>query len=125
MECSRRSADKPSRAPKRHPSAGSISELKTLEAVQFFLDAALQFLARPLANPIPFLQQQFSVLAVGLQIDRGDDIISHQHRQREIAEHPLLLRHIGLEAMAVAEEQFGSLALDDEGIERREDVDHP
>ena len=75
-----------------------------------------------LADPAPFLHQEFLVLAVGLQVDGGDDVFADQDRQREIAEQALLLRHIGLEAVAVAEEQLGALALDDQRIERREDV---
>ncbi|HET9469547.1 MAG TPA: hypothetical protein VFO24_00480, partial [Usitatibacter sp.] len=35
---------------------------------------------------------------------------------------PLLLRHIGLEQVLVAEDEMGSLALDDQGIERRQNV---
>src|SRR6266404_6709005 len=104
----------------------SLRQLKPLEAVQRFLDAALKILARAalraVADPIPFLQQQFSASAIGLEIERGDDVVADQHRQREIAEHPLLPRHVGLEAMLVAEEKMGTLALNAERIERREDV---
>ena len=53
---------------------------------------------------------------------RGDDVLADQNGQREIAEQALFLRHIGFEAMTIAEEQFGALALDDQGIERREDM---
>src|SRR2546430_6679103 len=55
-----------------------------LEAVQLLLDAALQcrprlaFGALALADPIPFLHQQFLVLPVGLQID-GCDNRSEEH----------------------------------------------
>src|SRR6266487_4506469 len=112
------------------PSGGgfriSLRQLKPLKAIQFFLDAALVVLARSprraLADPAPFLHQQFLVLAVGLQIDRGNDVLPHQDRQREIAEQALILWHIGLEAVTVIEEQFGALALDNKRIERREDV---
>src|SRR3954465_13864511 len=103
-----------------------LRQLKPFEAVQFFLDAALVFLAGAargtLADPIPFLHQQFFGLTVGLEVDGGDDVLTDQYRQREIAEQALFPGHIGLEAMAVVEEQFGALALDDQGIERREDV---
>ena len=47
----------------------------------------------------------------------GNDVFAHQDRQREIAEHPFFPGHIGLEAVAVAEKQFGALALDDQRIE--------
>src|SRR5216684_6349014 len=100
----------------------SLRELKPLEPVQLFLDSALQILARAPrrgVDPAPFLHQQFAALAVGLQIDGGDDVFTHQNRQREIAEHPFFPGHIGFEAMAVAEKQFGALALNDERIERR------
>src|SRR4051794_40917312 len=101
----------------------SLRELKGLEAVQLFLDATLELAASaPLfavADPAPLLHQQFSVLAIGLEIECGDDVVADQHRQRKIAEQPLLLRHVSLEAMLVAEKQMGALALDDQGIERR------
>src|SRR5450631_3663670 len=63
-----------------HP---SLRELKPLEPVQLFLDAALQILARAPrrgVDPAPFLHQQFAALAVGLQIDGGDDVFAHQNR---------------------------------------------
>src|SRR6267142_2139586 len=103
-----------------------LRQLKPLETIQFFFDSALEVLARAprgaLADPAPFLHQKLLVLPVGLEIDGGDDVFADQHRQREIAEQALVLGHIGLEPMAVAEEQFGALALDDQGIERRENV---
>ena len=56
----------------------SLRQLKPLEAVQRFLDTAFQVLARAalraVADPIPFLQQQFSAFAIGLEIERGDEI---------------------------------------------------
>jgi hypothetical protein len=61
----------------------SLAELKTLEAVQFLFDSPLQLLARALHGatyPIPFLQKQFFLLAVGLEIERGDDLVAHQNR---------------------------------------------
>src|SRR5437016_2769846 len=106
----------------------SIRQLKPLEAIELFLDPALQILARLAfrglapADPGPLLHQEFPVLPVGLEIERGDDVLADQDRQREIAELAFLLRHIGLEAMLVVEEQMRPLALDDQGIERREDV---
>src|SRR5882757_7364231 len=109
------------------PKGNSLRQLKPLEAIELFLDAALVFLARrpcgALADPTPFLHQQFLVLAVGLEIDGGDDVRAYQHRQREVAEQALFLGHIGLETVAVIEEQFSALALDNQGIERRENVD--
>ena len=62
----------------------SLLKLKPLEAVQLLLDAALQLLARAafgaLADPAPFLHQQFAVLSIGLQIECGDDVLARQHR---------------------------------------------
>src|ERR1700731_1830521 len=104
----------------------SLPELKPLEPVQLLLNAALQPLARAPrragAEPAPFLQQQFLVLAVGFQIERGDDVDPRQHRQREIPKTALFLRHVGLEAVFVVEEEMGALALDDQRVERGEDV---
>src|SRR6185437_428941 len=106
----------------RCPASRSVGELKMLETVQFLFDPALQLLARAAADPVPLLQQQLALPAIGLEIDGGNDLVADQHRQREISEQPLLLWHIGLEAMAIAKKQFAALALDDERIERREDV---
>src|SRR3954462_2622970 len=106
-------ADQPAeraRVPKRN----SLRQLKLFEAMQLLLDATLVFLAgaagRALADPAPFLHQEFLCLAVGLEIDSGDDVFADHDRQREIAEQALFLGHIGLETMAVVEEQFGTLA---------------
>src|SRR5882672_5055710 len=106
----------------------SIRQLKPLETIEFLLDPALQILARlafrglALADPGPLLHQELPVLPVGLEIERGDDVAADQDRQREIAELAFLLRHISLEAVLVVEEQMRPLALDDQRIERREDV---
>ena len=54
----------------------------------------------------PLLDQQLPRRSIRLQIRRRDDPIARQHRQREISEHPLFRRHIGLEAMVMAEERF-------------------
>src|SRR5689334_8945972 len=69
-----------------------IPQLKPREAIQLLLDPALQVLAaiafgRPaLADPIPLLHQKLPVLPVGLDIQRGDDLLADQDRQGEIAE---------------------------------------
>src|ERR1700738_3758926 len=59
----------------------SLRELKPFEAVQFFLNALLQVLSSLLAgpDPTPFLHQQFPVLAVGLEVERGDNPVTGQH----------------------------------------------
>src|SRR5215472_10648637 len=86
----------------RVPARRSLPELKPLEAMQLFLDAALQRAPRlalgllAQADPIPFLHQELFVLPVSLEIERGDDVLSDQHGQREVTELALLLRHIGL-----------------------------
>src|ERR1700730_9168596 len=104
----------------------SLRKLKALAAIELFLDDALEVLARaadfPLADPAPFLHQEFLVRPIGLQINRGDDLATDQHRQREVAEETLVFRHISLETVLVVKEQMSPLALDDQGIERREDV---
>src|ERR1700694_3793599 len=104
----------------------SLRQLKPFEAVQLLLDAAFEVLARAAtrtsADPAPFLQQQFLPLAIGLEIERGDNVVADQNRQREIAEAPLFLGEIGLEAMFVIEKQVCPPALDDQRIERRENV---
>src|ERR1700747_2006578 len=109
----------------------SIRQLKPLEAVQLFLAAALQGgagfapSALAFAHPVPFLHQEFFVLPVSLQIERGDDVLANQDRQREIAELALWLWHIGLEAVLIAEEEMRAPALDNKRIERRENVHDP
>src|SRR6202041_906752 len=65
----------------------------------------------------------FPLLAIGLEIERSHDLIADQDRQREIAEPPLFLRHIGLEEMVIAEDQTRPLALDNQGIERGKNMD--
>src|SRR5579872_1270941 len=107
----------------------SLPQLKPLEAVQFVFDPPFQLFARAAVaapcrstDPGPLLHEEFSVLPVGLQVQRGHDLVADHDWQREIAEHALLLRHIGFEQMLVAEEQFCSLALNDQRIERRQDM---
>src|SRR4051812_1978975 len=104
-----------------------LRQLKLLKPIELLLDLLLERLARrgllPLTDPGPFLQQQLLRLPVGLEIERGDDLVADQHRQREIAELAFGLRYIGLEQMVVAENEIGALALDDQRIERREDMD--
>ena len=67
---------------KRRSGCTSLRELKALEAVQLVLDPAPQILASALGgagtDPVPFLQKQFSLLAIGLQLERGDDIVADQ-----------------------------------------------
>ena len=75
------------------------------------------------AEPGPLLQQQLALLPVGLEIDERDDFVADQHGQGEVAELPLLLGNVCLEAMLVVEEQMQPLALMDQRVERRQDMD--
>ena len=61
--------------------------------------------------------------AVGLEVEGGDDPVADEDRKGEVAVAALVLRDIGLEDVIVAEEEAEALALDDERVERREDVD--
>src|ERR1700754_4844272 len=107
----------------------SVCQLKPLKAIELILDTALELLAclalRRLAgaDPAPLLHEQLPVLAVGLEVKCGYDLIVDQNRKREMAETALGLGHIGLELVAVAEDELAALALDDEGIEGRKNMD--
>jgi len=98
---------------------------EALEAVQLLFDPLLERAARAAADPGPLLQQELALLAVGLEIDGGDDRVVDQNRQGEVAEAALLLRQIGLEAVLVVEEQLCPLALNHQRIERRQNVHDP
>ena len=97
--------------------------MKTLEAVQCFFDLPFAQPARALADPGPLLHQQFLPLAIGLEIDDGDDFIADQHGLGEVAEEALVLGDVSFKAVLVVEEQMQPLALMDERIEGRQDVD--
>src|SRR5581483_7275219 len=103
-----------------------VRQLKPLESAERLLDPRLPVRAcaalGALAHPAPFLQQQLLVLPVGLEINRSDDVVADQNRQREIAELALVPGHIGLEAVLVVEHEMRALALDHQRIEGREDV---
>src|SRR5262245_50385189 len=86
--------------------AASLAELKALEAVQLFLDPPPALGTRAFRHPGPFLHAQPAARALGLEVDHGHDLVAVEHRLREIAEHALLLRHVGLEAVLVAEKQL-------------------
>lgn len=98
-------------------------QLKPLESVHLFVDGSFVRAGRAGANPMPLLNQQLAVDAVGLEVDRRDDLVTDQNRQGEIPQHPFLLRYIGLEAMLVAKHVLQSLALDDQRIKGRKDMD--
>jgi hypothetical protein len=59
---------------------------------------------------------------IALQVEAGNDAIPDQNRAHEIAEQPLLFGNVGFEAILVVEEEAQSLALDDERVEGRQDV---
>src|SRR5262249_11325112 len=100
----------------------SVLKLKLREAVKLFLDERLMRLRLAFADPRPFLHQQFLIRAVRFDVERSDDLVADQHRQREIAIDALFLRHISFEQMVVAEEELQPLALNDQRIERRENM---
>src|SRR5467141_3608027 len=109
---------------KLQPAASrSARELEALEAVQCFFDSPLAQPARAIADPAPSLHQQFLPLAIGLEINDGDDFVPDEHGLGEVAEQPLVLGNVSLEAVLVVEEQMQPLALMDERVEGRQDVD--
>ena len=55
-------------------------QLEALETVQRFFDLLALRGPPVLAQPGPFLHQQLSPLAVGLEIEHRDDLIADQHR---------------------------------------------
>src|SRR5712691_9720972 len=99
------------------------SELEALEAVQCLFDSPPAQLARAITDPGPSLHQQLLPLAIGLEIDDGGDFVPDEHGLGEVAEPPLVLGNVTLEAVLVAEEQMQPLALMDERVEGGQDVD--
>src|SRR5882762_4885450 len=105
---------------KLQPAASrSARELEALEAVQCLFDSPFAQPARAVADPVPSLHQELLPLAIGLEINDGDDFVPDEHRLGEVAEPPLVLGDISLEAVLVAEEQMHPLALMDERVEGR------
>ena len=92
----------------KRPSASSMRGLVAVAAV---------------VDPGPLLDQEPAAGAVGLEVDRRGDAVADEDRQGEVAELPFRGRDIGLEAVVVVEEGGEALALDDERVEGREDVD--
>src|SRR5690606_27691815 len=101
----------------------SVAELEALEAREFLLDELLVGTGLPAVGPVPRLDQQLAGGAVGLEVEQGDDLVADQDGQGEVAELSLRLCHIGLEDVLVAEKQLQAGALDNERIERAEDMD--
>src|SRR6266404_720207 len=102
---------------------GSAGELEALEAVQRFFDPPPARRARAITDPGPSLHQELAPLAIGLQIDDGGDFVPDEHGLGEVAEPPLVLGDVSLEAVLVAEEQMQALPLVDERVEGGQDVD--
>jgi hypothetical protein len=73
-----------------------------------------------MANPGPFLNQQFLLLAIGLEVDGGDDFVADEHGQREVAMQPFIFGDISLEAVAIVKEKLKPFSLNDQRIERRQ-----
>src|SRR5262245_19374210 len=78
-------------------------ELEALEAVQRFLDLPLAQATEVIGQPGPLPQQELAPLAIGLEIDDRDELVAGKHGLGEVAEPPLLLGHVSLEAVLVAE----------------------
>ena len=102
--------------------APSRSDLELLEAVEFRLDPRLVEPRRALADPGPLPHQQRLLFTIRLEVNGGDDFVAYQHRQREITHDALVFGHIGLEAVLVTEKQAEPLALNDQRIEGRQNV---
>ena len=66
------------------------------------------------------LDEQRAALAVGLEIDPGDQLLAEQERQHVVAVHPLGGRGVDLDAVAKAEQPLGALPKPDQGVERRQ-----
>src|SRR3954465_11650407 len=57
----------------------SVRELKPLEPMQLLLDAGFKSLPgapRRTTDPVPILHKQLAILAIGFEIERGDDVFA-------------------------------------------------
>ena len=66
------------------------------------------------------LDEQSSSLPIGLQVHTTDDRVPEQERQHVVAELPLRLGHVDLDAVVEVEEALGALALPHHRVERAE-----
>src|SRR5690606_24143113 len=104
------------------PLSFSVPELEALEAAQFLLDEAFVGARAGRGEPVPGLDQQFARRAIGLQVESRHDIVADQHGQGEVAELALCLGDVSFEHVIIIEEEFQACPLNDDGVERIEDV---
>src|SRR5579863_3041754 len=74
------------------------------------------------ADPVPALHQKFFPRPVGFEVEGGNDPIPDQNWANEVAKYPLVLGNVSFEAILVIEEEFDSLALDDQRVEGGQDM---
>src|SRR5258708_6004343 len=98
-------------------------ELEALEAMQCFFDPPPARRARAMADPGPGVHRELAPLAVGLEMEEGGVFVPDEPGRGEVAEPPLVLGNVSLEAVLVAEEQMQALPLMDERVEGGQDVD--
>ncbi len=101
----------------------SGGELERFEAVQGLVDGGAGLGAGVAFGPVPVLDEELAGGAVGLEVDGGEDAVADEDREGEVAEAAARGGDVGLEEMVVAEDLAEALALDDQRVEGREDVD--
>jgi hypothetical protein len=74
------------------------------------------------ADPLPALHQKLLPRPVGFEVEGGNDPIPDQDWANKIAKYPLVLGNVSFEAILVIEEEPESLALDDQRVEGRQDM---
>src|SRR5215472_15379668 len=77
---------------------------------------------RPATDPGPTLHPEFLPRSVGLEVKRSNHPIPDQNRTNEIPKYALVPGNVSFEAILVIEEQPESFALDDQRVERGQDV---
>src|SRR5271167_4469084 len=74
------------------------------------------------ADPVPALYQKFLPRPIGLEVQGGNDPISDQNRATEIAKYALVLGNVSFKAIFVIEEKPEAFALDDQRVERGQNM---
>src|SRR5262249_60605553 len=97
--------------PIARPRRRDSEQLKPLKAIELLLDATLVAARRAPPDPGPLLDCELAGAAVRLEIDGGHHLVADQHREREVAKDPLLLRQVGFETMPRVQKQRHALAL--------------
>ena len=100
----------------------SSAELKLREPIELTLDDRFMVGLIAFAHPMPGLNEKAFLFPVGFQIKTGDNLVADQNRQGEIAKLALLLRYIDLKDMVIIEEGACALSLNDQRVERRQDM---